>query len=177
VGIIAAMEDIRVSHRGNIEVVTVTGEIDLSNVADLDDALQNALSGASTSCLLDLSEVTFMDSSVVHALIRWSKEAQVSARDGLAIMVGRDTEPTRVLSLAGMMKRLPVFDSRDAAMTALELGQRPRSERPLRWLTDLELRAEREQAQTDSDAATRRLDDAVAEQDTRRGNADATPDN
>ena len=172
------MEDIRVSHLGSIEVVTVTGEIDLSNVAELDDALQNALSGTTTSCLLDLSEVTFMDSSVVHALIRWSKEAQVSVRDGLAIMVGgKDTEPTRVLSLAGMMKRLPVFDSPDAAMTALELGRKPRPERPLRWLSDLELHTEREQAQANSDAATRRLDDAIAEQDTRRDNASATPDN
>jgi anti-anti-sigma factor len=165
----AAMEDIRVSREGSIESITVTGEIDLSNVAALDEALRSALSGATMSCLLDLSEVGFMDSSAVHTLIRWSKEAQVSAREGLAIMVGgADTAAARVLSVAGLMKRLPVFDSRDAALRALELGQRPRSERPLRWLTDLELAAERDSAQTGSDAATRRLDDAVAEQTTRR---------
>jgi hypothetical protein len=116
-----------------------------------------------------------MDSSATHTLLRWSREAQVSAREGLAIMVGgKDTAATRVLSVVGLMKRLPVFDSRDAAMKALEIGQRPRSERPLRWLTDLELATERDAAQTGSDAATRRLDDAVAEQTTRRRDAETT---
>jgi anti-anti-sigma factor len=143
----SAVGDIRVSRQGKIESITVTGEIDLSNVAALDDALRSALSGTTISCLLDLSLVEFMDSSVVHALLQWSKEAQVSAREGLAIMVGEDTEATRVLGVVGLMKRLPVFSTREAATTALEIGQKPRSERPLKWLTDLELAAERQEAQ------------------------------
>jgi anti-anti-sigma factor len=162
------MMDIRVSRQRNIDSIAVTGEIDMSNVAALDEALHSTLSGTTRSCLLDLSEIAFMASSVVHTLIRWSKEAQVSAREGLAIMVGdADGEATRVLTLVGLMHRLPVFASRDAAVRALELGQTPRGERPLRWLTDLELAAEREDAQADSDAATRRLDEAIAEQATR----------
>lgn len=168
------VEDIRVSREGSIESVTVTGELDMSNVAALDDALRNALSSGTTSCLLDLSEITFMDSSVVHTVVRWSKEAQVSAREGLAILIGgADTEATRVLSMVGLMKRLPVFASRDAAMTALQLGRKPRPQRPLRWLTDTELAAEREAAQASSDAATERLDEAITEQDTRRRDDDA----
>lgn len=183
VGIGAGVENIHVSREGNIESITVTGEIDLSNVAALDEALHGALSGTTTSCLLDLSQVEFMDSSVVHTLLRWSKEAQVSAREGLAIMVGEATEAGRVLDLVGLMNRLPVFSTRETATTALEMGQKPRPERPLRWLTDLELAAEREAAQTSSDAATRRLDDAtrrlddaIAEEETRRGDDDAASD-
>lgn len=167
------MDDVRVSRQGKIETITVAGEIDVSNVAALDEALRRALSGTTISCLLDLSLVEFMDSSVVHTLVRWSKEAQVSAREGLAIVVGEDTEATRVLGLVGLTKRLPVFSTREAATTALEIGQKPRSERPLMWLTDLELAAEREAAQTVADDATRRLDDAIAEEDTRRRDADA----
>jgi anti-sigma B factor antagonist len=175
---VAAMAEIRVARQGSIEAIAVTGELDVSNVAALDEALGNALSGTTKSCLLDLSEVAFMDSSVIHTLIRWSKEAQVSAREGLAIMVGdADTQATRVLTVAGLMKRLPVFSSGDAAMTALKLGQKPRWERPLSWLTDLELLTEREEAQASSDAATRRLDDAIAEQTTRRDDADTRPNN
>ena len=172
------MHEISHSTHGSIESIIVTGEVDTSNVSDLDDALRRALCGTTASCLLDLSEVTFMDSSVVHGLIRWSKEAQVSAREGLAIVVGEaDTAATHVLTVVGLMNRLPVFASRDTAIAALELGQKPRSERPLRWLTDHELAAERETAQTNSDAATRRLDEAIAEQDTRRRDADAAQDN
>lgn len=76
---------------------------------------------------------------------------------------GEDAEATRVLAMLGLMKQLPVFDSSAPAILALELGRRPRAERPLRWLTDLELAAEREAAQSHSDRATR-----IAEQDTRR---------
>jgi anti-anti-sigma factor len=177
VGISAAVEEVRLSSEGPIASIVAKGEIDLSNVESLDDALRRALSGPATSCLLDLSELTFMDSSVVHTLVRWSKEAQVSAREGLAIMPGgADTEATRVLTLVGLRERLPVFDSRDAAMTALEMGRKPRSDRPLQWLTDLELAAEREAAQTNSDAATVRLDDAIAEQDIRRREAEERSD-
>jgi anti-sigma B factor antagonist len=168
------VEQIRRSYEGPIETIEVTGEIDMSNVDALDEALRSALSGESPSCLLDLSELSFMDSSVVHTLVRWSKEAQVSAREGLAILIGgADTEATRVLSMVGLMKRLPVFASRDAAMTALQLGRKPRPQRPLRWLTDTELAAEREAAQASSDAATERLDEAITEQDTRRRDDDA----
>jgi hypothetical protein len=74
------------------------------------------------------------------------------------------------------MKRLPVFASRDAAMTALQFGRKPRPERLLRWLTDAELAAERDAAQASSDAATVRLDEAIAEQDTRRQDGGAAQD-
>jgi hypothetical protein len=108
----------------------------------------------------------------VHSLVRWSKETQVSAREGLAIVSGgEDSEATRVLTMIGLMKQLPVFESHDPAVRALEMGRRPRAERPLRWLTDLELAAEREAAQSHSERATRRLDEAIAAQDTRRREA------
>ena len=89
---------------------------------------------------------------------------------------GEDTETTRVLGLLGLMKQLPVFDSHRPAIQALELGRKPRAERPLQWLTDLELAVEREEAQFHSDRATRRLDEAIAEQDTRRRESDEGPD-
>jgi hypothetical protein len=61
-----------------------------------------------------------------------------------------------------------VFTTVAAGTEALRLGQKPRPERPLRWLTDAELATGRKEAQTDSDAADRRLDKAIAEQAERR---------
>ena len=171
------MDGISVTREGPIDIVCLAGEYDLSNVDALDKALQEVFSDETASCLLDLSEVTFMDSTVVHALVRWSKEAQVSEREALAIMVGgTDTPATRVLGLIGLLPRLPVFATRDAAKEALELGRRPRPDRPLAWLTDLELATEREDAQIGADAANRRLGDAVAEQEARVHGADTAPD-
>jgi anti-anti-sigma factor len=171
------VDEISVTREGAIDILAVAGEYDMSNVDTLNDALQKVLSDETTGCLLDLSEVTFMDSSVIHTLVRWSKEAQVSEREALAIMVGgADTPAARLLGLVDLLKRLPVFATRAAAKAALDLGRRPRLARPLTWLTDLELATERDDAQTDADAANQRLDDAMAEQESRAQDPDTTPD-
>lgn len=168
-------EGISVTREGAIDIVALTGERDMSNVGALNDAVNTVLSDDSTSCLLDLSGLTFMDSSVVRSLVHWSKEAQVSEREALAIMVGGvDTPAAKVLDLVGLLERLPVFATREAAKQALEQGRRPRAARPLEWLTDLELAAERADAQVGADAANRRLDDAVTEQEFRSQDADTT---
>jgi anti-anti-sigma factor len=171
------VDDISVTREGAIDIVAVAGEYDMSNVDALNDAQQRVLSDETTSCLLDLSEMTFMDSSVVHTVVRWSKEAQVSEREALAIVVGgADTPAARLLGLVGLLKRLPVFATRGAAKAALDQGRRPRPERALTWLTDLELATERDDAQIGADAAEQRLDDAVAEQESRAQDTDTTPD-
>jgi anti-anti-sigma factor len=160
-----SVEDIGITRQGTIVTVSLTGEWDMANVDGLDAALRDALVGEASSCLLDLSAVTFMDSSVVNTLIRWSKEAQVSEREALAIVVGgQNTPATRILTIVDLLRRLPVFTTVATGTEALKLGQKPRPERPLRWLTDAELATERDEAQTDSDAANRRLDNAIAEQ-------------
>ena len=171
------MDDISVTREEAIDIVAVKGEYDMSNVDTLNKAQQKVLSDETASCLLDLSDVTFMDSSVVHSVVRWSKEAQVSEREALAIVVGgADTPAARLLGLVGLLKWLPVFATRGAAKAALDHGRRPRPERPLTWLTDLELATERDDAQIGADAADQRLDDAVAEQQSRANDADTTPD-
>ena len=169
VGIIESVDEIGVTRQGNIVTVAPRGEFDLSNVDELDATLKDVLQSETTSCLLDLSGVTFLDSSVIHTLLRWSKEAQVSDREALAIMVGgQDTPAARTLGVVGLLTRLPLFATIETATLALQTGQKPRAERPLQWLTDIELAAERAAAQTGSNAATQRLDDAIAEQQHRR---------
>ena len=48
--------------------VEVEGELDLATVPQLDEVLQQEL-GAGNDVILDLSKVTFMDSSGLHAII------------------------------------------------------------------------------------------------------------
>ena len=155
-----AVVEIEVTRSGSIDVVAVRGEVDISNVDELNEALRAALLDETTSCLLDLSAVTFMDSSVVHALVRWSNEAQLSEREALAVMTGEHTPATRTLTAVALLDRLPVFSSLEAARIALMEGQRARGERRMEWLTDAQLLTAREDAQDRSDAAQRRLDDA-----------------
>jgi anti-anti-sigma factor len=164
--------DVRVDHSGTVDVVEAHGELDMANVNELNDALRNALSDDTTSCLLDLSSVTFLDSSVIHALIRWSHDAQLSEREALAIVIGADTVARRLLGLVGLTSQLPVFESRDAALTALREGQRSRAQRSLEWLTDAELGRARRDAEQASDVAARRLEDISREERRRSDDQD-----
>jgi anti-anti-sigma factor len=158
--IITSMAEIRVLRDGSVDVIRPTGEYDLSNVDELNEALRASLSDETSSCLLDLTEVTFMDSSVIHTLVRWCNDVQLSERESLAIVGGDDeTAASRLLDAVGIRSRLPVFTTSQNAMTALLEGQRSRQERSLQWLTDAELQSAREQAQRASDEAGRRLQD------------------
>lgn len=162
------MAEILVTRAGTVNVIHPTGEYDLSNVDELNDALRSSLSDGTSSCLLDLSDIEFMDSSVIHALVRWSSDVQLSEREALAIVSGDDnTVASRLLDAVGIRSRLPVFTVTENAMTALLEGQRAREERSLEWLTDAELQSARDQAQRVSDAADRRLEDISREEQRR----------
>jgi anti-sigma B factor antagonist len=70
--------------------VSVSGEIDLSNVDELADAIATAVRGEAPAVVLDISEVTFIDSVGITALLKGrrladehSKEYRVSGADGL----------------------------------------------------------------------------------------------
>jgi anti-anti-sigma factor len=169
------MEEITTRREGTIDVVEVLGELDMSNVHALDEAIEAALSDQTTSCLIDLSQLSFLDSTVVKALIRWSNDAQLSEREALAIVVGEHTPAERVFELVGLTARLPIFKLRAAAHTALVEGQRARTQRTLKWLTDAELSTARSDAQAASDAATCRLGDIAEEEHNRRAPTQAPP--
>jgi anti-anti-sigma factor len=51
-----------------VDVLSVEGEIDISTAARFQEALSAAVSGGHGPLVLDLSEVTFIDSSAAHVL-------------------------------------------------------------------------------------------------------------
>ena len=91
------MNEVKVSRQDSIDVLEALGEFDMSNVDVLNNAIKAALSDDTTSCLLDLSGLTFLDSTVIHSLVRWSQDVQLSQREALAISVG-EAMPARGLS-------------------------------------------------------------------------------
>jgi anti-anti-sigma factor len=77
--------------------IFVIGDLDLASSAHLDAAVA-ALDG--TSAVIDLSEVDFIDSSGIHALVR----ARLSRPDLQIVAVPASVR--RVLDLAGMTEYL-----------------------------------------------------------------------
>lgn len=61
-----------------IGVVRVSGELDYDGVAALEDAVRSVRALGSHCLLLDLSGLTFMDSSGVNALLKARRDAHVT---------------------------------------------------------------------------------------------------
>lgn len=75
-------------------VITLTGEIDMSNVVVVEDRLQAMLSGARERVVIDVSSLTFIDSSGIAVLLRASEKSQRFELRNPSSMIKRIIEAT-----------------------------------------------------------------------------------
>jgi anti-anti-sigma factor len=86
--------------------VHVVGEVDLCTAPLLEEALVRELDGAS-ELLLDLSEVSFIDSSGLHAIVSAAKAARASG-GMLAVGSPLPAQARRVIEITGLEALLHV---------------------------------------------------------------------
>jgi anti-sigma B factor antagonist len=91
-------------------LVRVTGEIDLSTVAVLRRELDAAL-GEDATVLLDLSGVTFIDSSGLHLLIEASQSSEAGDRADFVVRPSEIVQ--RLIELSGTADLLTIVDPID----------------------------------------------------------------
>jgi anti-anti-sigma factor len=85
---------------GTKETLYVTGELDISTVTSLERAVASRLDGQGGAFCLDLSALSFMDSSGAHALVRLHDRL---ADLGRQLVVSSPTRQVRqVLELLGL---------------------------------------------------------------------------
>jgi len=95
------------------------GELDLASSPEMSRALNDALLQARL-LVLDLRELTFIDSAGIHAIL---DAGQAARRRGGQLMVVRGPAPIdRVLTLARAAEKLAIFDL-DSAESAPALGK------------------------------------------------------
>lgn len=94
-------------------VVTPLGELDLETVGRLRDLIA-ARPSASRRLVLDLSRLTFFDTSGMRLVIETMQEAGAQ-RTTLALVRGPE-DVQRLFALAHVEDRLPFFDDRRAAL-------------------------------------------------------------
>jgi anti-anti-sigma factor len=68
--------DIENAESGAECVLTIRGDIDLASASDFETALRTALDAAPSAIVIDLTELTFIDSSGLRVLVSLSKDAQ-----------------------------------------------------------------------------------------------------
>jgi anti-sigma B factor antagonist len=85
---------------GDDLVVRVDGELDLSTSPQLSAALTEAGGGTATSITLDLSGVTFIDSSALRVLVL---SGRALSQDGCELRIGARSEMVaRVLAMTNL---------------------------------------------------------------------------
>jgi anti-sigma B factor antagonist len=89
--------------------VSVAGELDLATVDEFAGAVRSGL--AAGGVVIDLRDVTFMDSSGVRALNTALRESTDSGRE-LRLLLGTHPSVVQVLEMTGMLELLPVEDGR-----------------------------------------------------------------
>jgi len=106
----------RVDH-GETVTVYIHGEVDIAERQQFRSAIRDALSVARRSLYLDLSDVSFMDSSGVHALLDARREAMSSNTD--LLVLAPSTPVLRVLQVCCLDDLFQVCDRLDGPMPPL----------------------------------------------------------
>ena len=89
-------------------LVTVVGEVDVSNAGELREAVDSALEATPTEVSVDLAEVSYIDSTGIGVLVGAANRAQEA---GIAFSVAHpQANVKRVLGLLGVERQLNVED-------------------------------------------------------------------
>lgn len=96
-------------------IISPPDELDVATLDEFRDSLDAALRTDGTRVVVDLSEVGFIDSTALAAIIHANRELRREQRE-LAIVAPRGTAAAVLLTLSGLRSALAVYDSRSAAL-------------------------------------------------------------
>jgi anti-sigma B factor antagonist len=98
---------------GGVVVLTLVGEIDLSNVADVEAQIRHGAEHAGrTRVVIDVTGVTYFDSAAFATFERLARRMP-------AMLVLPSTAPLhRAVEISGIKEILPIFESVDDALGA-----------------------------------------------------------
>jgi anti-sigma B factor antagonist len=96
-------------------VVSLAGELDLYNAAEVRDTLLQCCAESPERLVVDLSAVTFIDSTALGVLIE--ARAKLANRRGF-LLAAPGMETRRALEISGLDRHFAVHESLDEALAA-----------------------------------------------------------
>jgi anti-sigma B factor antagonist len=102
---------------GDIPAVIVRGEVDISAVDMLDAVLESAIRASAGAFVVDLAEVSFLDSSGLATIVR--ARALLDRHDRPLAVVCPPGPARRIFELTSMEELFAIFGSREEAADAL----------------------------------------------------------
>jgi anti-sigma B factor antagonist len=107
----------RATKIGGASAIAVSGELDVETAPQLGEEVELAVWNTVGAFVLDLSGVTFLDSSGLHALLR--ARAYLAREDRALVLVCPPGAARRVLDLASVLDTFVVYSSPETAAAAL----------------------------------------------------------
>jgi anti-anti-sigma factor len=107
--------------QGTVCLVRVHGEIDLSNAHEVSSAIGSAMGQEARWLVVDLSDLTYLDSSGVALLLRLAERLQTRRRR-LHLVVPRGSPVRRVLVFTGLPRVIPVEARLEEALAQCDAG-------------------------------------------------------
>ena len=103
---------------GDVLRVVVRGEHDIYTAPALRDRLDEAIGASPAGIVVDLSAATFLDSSILGALLEARRQA-LERRLGYVVCLGETPEPgvARILEITGLVPVFPVIRSPEEALS------------------------------------------------------------
>ena len=112
------MDELRISVTSgpSSTLATLAGECDLHTGRQLRDVLTSEVSRGTRRMILDLSQLSFMDSTGMQVLL--SVRTVLNVRGGTLALVSPQPVVARILELTGADQYIPVYGSLEDAQTA-----------------------------------------------------------
>lgn len=101
----------------NFEVIQPAGVLDLTQAGQLRNQVDDAINAGARSILIDLKEVTFMDSSGLAALVIALKS--IRAAGGQLCVCSMNSQVRLLFELTNMTQVFEVFENQEAFVHAL----------------------------------------------------------
>lgn len=100
-----------------IGVVVLEGEIDIYSAPQFKEVLVNGIEGGARRVIVDLSDVTFIDSTALGVLVSGAK--RVRPRNGNLDIVCTDENIIRIFEITGLDRIFGIYATRGEAMKAV----------------------------------------------------------
>ena len=96
-------------------VIAPEGELDVALVGGFRRGLSQAAREAKGGLVVDLTEVSFIDSSALGAIVELQNHLRRSQQQ-MAVVVPSGSAVAVAVNLSGLRERLPMFETRQAAL-------------------------------------------------------------
>ena len=112
------LPNVTIGVEDGIVIASLTGEIDLSNATEITDAVLGSVPNEALGLVIDLSDVSYLDSAGVRMLAELDHRLGWRAQ-ALRVVAPETSRSRRVLAIAGLERVLSMDTSVEAARTVV----------------------------------------------------------